>query len=122
MAPVLFVHGDTPEEISKLIGRVGEIAMAHHAFMDGLSASVIVTTFGAHPASHVTPGARAGLVSRLIEELGTSIKVVHGAGRGFYGLFGAGDFFRYSFTFPQFDAALGLLSRTEFGAAQEFKP
>lgn len=118
---LVFLRGNTPEQISELVGRVGEVAIAHQAFLDGLSASVIVAIFGAHPASHSAPGARAALVAGLLEHFGTSIKVVHGSGQGCYGLFGAGDTFRYSFIFPGFDAALGLLSRTEFGTAQEFK-
>ncbi|HWX20570.1 MAG TPA: hypothetical protein VN578_11785 [Candidatus Binatia bacterium] len=119
---LVFVRGNTPKEISELIGRVGQVATAHQAFIDGLSASVIVATFGAHPASHPAPGARAALVAGLLEQFGASIKVVHGAGQGCYGLFGVGDTLRYSFIFPGFDAALGLLSRAEFGTAQEFKP
>jgi hypothetical protein len=119
---LVFVRGNTPEEISELIGRVSQVATANGALIDGLSAAVIVATFGAHPASHPAPGARVALVAGLLEQFGQSIKVVHGAGKGCYGLFGGGDSLRYSFILPDFDAALGLLIRVEFGTAQEFKP
>jgi len=119
---LVFVRGDKPEQISELIGRVIEISMAHQAYVDGLVASVVVAGFSTHPASKPTPGARSGLVADLLGQLGPNIKVVHGAGQGCYGFFGTDKHLRYSFVFPEFDCALGLLSQTEFGTAKEFKP
>jgi len=119
---LVFVRGETPEELSQLIGRVGDIAMAHNAMVSSLCGSLVTATFGAHPNSHPGPDARIDLTRDLLRELGTNIKVVHGVGRGRYGLFGAGKNLFYGFEFPRFDSALGLVSRTEFGAVQEFIP
>jgi hypothetical protein len=119
---LVFVRGETPEELSRLIGCVGEIAAAHEAFVYSLCGSLVSATFGAHPNSHPGPSARADLARDLLRELGTNIKVVHGAGRGCYGLFGASKNLFYGFDFPKFDSALGLVGRAEFGTIQEFKP
>ncbi|SPE52919.1 hypothetical protein SBV1_1610011 [Verrucomicrobia bacterium] len=115
------VSGDTAERISELMGRVLGIATRHGALVDGLSGSVVVAAFGAPPARPPLAGARFRLVEELLRELGGEIKVVHGAGQGCYGLFGSEANGRYSFAVPRFDDALGLLSSTKFGSAQEFK-
>ncbi|HZM02815.1 MAG TPA: hypothetical protein VFC44_07305 [Candidatus Saccharimonadales bacterium] len=119
---LVFVRGDKPEQISHLIDRVIEICAVHQAYVDGLVASIVVAGFGTHPTSKPAVGARVGFVADLLRQMGPNIKVVHGAGAGYYGLFGADKHLRYSFVFPEFDGVLGLLGETEFGTAQEFKP
>jgi hypothetical protein len=118
---IIFVSGNAPEQISQLVGRAIKIAIDHHAWIDGLSASVIVAAWGVSPGCPVKPGARERLVVALLSQLGHSIKIVHAGGLGCCGIFGGGECLRYSFAFPNFDAVLSLLGQTELGASQEFK-
>jgi hypothetical protein len=119
---IICVRFETPRQVFKSIGRVIEISTRHQASIDGLSASVIVAAFGAQPHSPEKPGSAAELAAELIKELGLDVKIVHGAGSGYFGCFGSGNSLRFSFVLPRFDSPLALLNQTEFGAAREFKP
>jgi hypothetical protein len=115
------VRFQTPEQVSKLIGRVIEISTQHQASIHGPCASVVVAAFGGQPHSPTKPGVAAELVAELIADLGPEIKIVHGTSSGYFGCFGSGNSSRFSFVVPEFESSLALLTQTEFGAAQEFK-
>jgi hypothetical protein len=67
-------------------------------------------------------GSRQRLVSRLHQQFGADIKIVHGAVDGHFGLFGSEKRIAFTFTFPRFDQALATLGRLEFGHTEEFTP
>jgi len=53
----------------------------------------------------------------------TASRIIHGAAHGHYGLLGSEKhIMNYTFIVPRFDAALGALSRLEFGEIEEFNP
>jgi hypothetical protein len=117
---LVFVRGNTPEDISQRIGRVAEVAMSHDGFVNDMVCELVVITFGTFPASSSTVGKRAALVDQLGGELSSHLKIIHGAADGHYGLIGSARRKAYSFLLPHFDAILGRLSRLEFGQIEEF--
>jgi hypothetical protein len=118
---LVFVDGNTPEEISERVGRVSEIAMSHNGTVHDIIGALVVVAFGTHPVSPPTAGERAALVEHLSQELSRFAKIVHGAADGHFGLVGSGKRIAYSFILPRFDAILGRLSQIEFGQIEEFE-
>lgn len=118
---LVLVRFESPKQFSKLIERVLEICSRHEALIDGLSGSLVVAAFGVQPHAAKRPGAARKLAAALIKELGPDVKIVCAAGTGYCGHLGFGDSVRFSFVLQGFDALLALLSKTEFGTAQEIK-
>lgn len=116
---VTFVRGERPDEVSKRIALVTDIATAHGAMNHGIIGPLVIVAFGTHPTSTPTPGNRLLLVQSLRQELDRDIKIVHGSANGHYGLFGK-EPVSYTFLVPQFDEVLGKLSDLEFGWVAEF--
>ena len=117
---VIFIRGQSPDEISKRISHVSGLARVHGAMIDHIVGALVTVTFGVPPAL-AEPGAHLRLVQSLQQELGGDIKIVHGAANGHYGIFGENPY-SYTFLVPQFDQVLGKLSQLEFGEATEFMP
>ena len=118
---LVYVHGDTPEEISGRVGRVAEIAVSHNGVVHNLIGPLVVVAFDTIRTTAPITGARQSLVEHLNRELSSHLKIVHGAADGHYGLIGSGSRMAYSFLLPRFDAMLGTLSRLEFGEIEEFQ-
>jgi hypothetical protein len=118
---VAFVRGESPEDVSKRISRVTDIANTHGAMFHHIIGALVIVAFGTHPNPTSLPkrGNRPLLVQSLQQELTRDIKIVHGATDGHCGLFGENPC-SYTFLVPQFDQVLGKLSRLEFGGAAEF--
>ena|ERR1017187_1844019 len=116
-----FVRGDGPAQVSERVARVAEIAITHGGTVHDIVGALVVVAFGTVPAAPPQSGSRASLVHALIEELTSDVKVVHGAADGHYGLFGSNARISFTFLVPQFDQALGSLSRLPFGAVEEFR-
>jgi hypothetical protein len=118
---LVFVRGDTPEDISLRVGRVAEIAISHDAVVHDMVCELVVIAFGTIPASLRMAGKRASLVEHLGRELSSHVKIIHGAADGHYGNIGSGVRMAYSFVLPRFGAILGALSRLEYGQVEEFE-
>jgi len=117
---LVFVRGDTPEEISQRIGRVAEIARSQGGMVHNMVCELVVIAFGTHPNSSPAAGKRAALVVQLGRELPGHLKIVYGAADGHYGLIGSESHMTYGFLLPHFNAMLARLSRLEFGQVEEF--
>jgi hypothetical protein len=61
------------------------------------------------------------LVNDLQQRWGGMLKIVHGEADGYFGCFGGDRYLSYTFTFPQFEAALAALGRLEFGWVEELR-
>jgi hypothetical protein len=89
----------------------------------GFIGPLVTLVFEMLPAAKARPSSRLELVDDLRRQLADDTKIVHGAAQGHYGLLGSEKhILLYSFIVPRFDAALGALSRLEFGLVEEFKP
>lgn len=117
-----FVDDTEPGPASERIGKVAELAVHHGATVYHLVGALAVLAFGTQQASSSTSDSRRSLVAALREQLGASVKIVHGAADGSYGLFGAKSGLSFTFLVPQFDRVLGVLSRLSLGAVEEFRP
>jgi hypothetical protein len=117
---LVFVRGDTPEDISQRVGRVAEIAMSHDGVVHDMVCEMVVIAFGTLPSGSSPAGKRALLVEHLGRELLSQVKIIHGVADGYYGNIGSGVRMAYSFLVPRFNLILGALSRLEFGQIEEF--
>lgn len=115
-----FVRGDDPTQVSERVGKIAVLAVQHGATVHGVVAALVIVAFGVHPASPAGSGSRASLIAALSEQFRGDIKIVHGAADGSYGLFGNERRLSDTFLVPQFDQILGMLSRLQFGAIEEF--
>jgi hypothetical protein len=118
---ITFVGGTEPEQVSERIAKVAELAIQHGAAVHHLVGALAILAFGTQAVSSPAPGNRPSLVAALHQQLGPDIKIVHGAADGCSGLFGARSGLSYTFFVPQFDRALGVLSRLPLGAVEEFR-
>jgi len=114
-----FVRGDGPDQVSERVARVAEMAITHGGMVHDIIGALVVVAFGTSPAAPLRSGSGAALARALIEELPGDVKVVQGAADGDYGLFGRGAGSSFTFLVPQFDQALGRLSRLPFGGVEE---
>lgn len=119
---LVLVRADGPEQLSERIGHVANTGMEHHAVVHSLVGPMVVLAFGTHNAVKHSPTSRSGLVSQMQQRFGSDIKIIHGAAEGHFGLFGSEKFLNYTFTFPQFDTALAILGRLQFGRTEELQP
>jgi hypothetical protein len=115
-----FVRGDDPSQISAHMAKVADLAVAQGAVVHDLVGGLVIVAFGTLPANSAEPGSRSSLIHALLEQLPRDVKIVHGAADGHYGLFGSDTRLSYTFLVPEFDRALGTLSRLEFGESEEF--
>ena len=106
-----FVRGDDPAQVSERVARVTEIAISHGGTVHDIIGALVIVAFGTGPAALPQSGSRSSLVQGLMQKLASDIKVVHGAADGHYGLFGREASISFTFLVPQFDQALGSLSR-----------
>jgi hypothetical protein len=117
-----FVAGDEPAQVSERIAVVVDVAVRHEALVDNLIGALAVLAFGTIPVSSPpAPGSRLSLVNDLHEKLPGYVKIVHGKADGYCGQFGGARHVSFTFLVPEFDRALGVLGRLQFGAVEEFK-
>ena len=119
---VIFVRGEDPEDVSRRISKVSDIAIAHGAMHHGIIGALVIVAFGTHPDPKLASKhpSRFSLVQSLQQGLVHDTKIVHGDADGHYGLFGFEQHVTYTFLVPKFDQVLGKLSQLEFGEAAEF--
>jgi hypothetical protein len=116
-----FLRADAPEQLAERIGLVADAGIGHEAVVHDIIGPMVVMAFGTlRPGAPSSP--RQRLVSRLQQQFGADIKIVHGAANGHFGLFGSEKRLAFTFTFPRFDHALATLARLEFGRTEEFTP
>src|ERR1017187_221162 len=72
---LVFVAGDTPEEISARVGRVAEIATSHDGVVHDMIGQLVVVAFGTLRGASSQPGSRPALVVESCENC-------HGAADG----------------------------------------
>ena len=116
---VIFIHGQSPDEVSQRISHVSGLVRVHGAMIDHIVGALVTVAFGVPPASAAEPGVRLRLVQSLQQALGRNLKIVHGSADGHYGIFGENPY-SYTFLVPQFDRVLAKLGQLEFGEAAEF--
>lgn len=114
-----FVRGDSPSQISERMARVADLAVAQGAVVSDMVSGLVIAAFGMHPAAPPVSGSRSSLVHAMLQQLTGDVKILHGATDGHYGLFGSQTRLSYTFLVPQFDRALGALSRLDFGDCEE---
>lgn len=116
----VIVVGGTPEEVSRQLGLVGDLAREHDAQVNAMVCSLVVIDFRHHPEGKLACESRRKLVGAIREKLGDKVKAVHGAANGHSGLYGSEKhILAYTFTFPEFEAAIALLTRLKFGETEE---
>ncbi|MEQ2009872.1 MAG: hypothetical protein ABMA26_24060, partial [Limisphaerales bacterium] len=117
---IAIVANGTPEEVSCRLGLVGELAREHDAQVNAMVCSMVVIDFRHHPEGKLVCDSRRKLAGAIREKLGDKVKAVHGAAKGHYGAYGSEKhILAYTFTFPEFEAALAVLARLKFGEVEE---
>jgi hypothetical protein len=79
---VTFVRGEIPEDVSKRICQVTDIATTHGAMFHEIIGALVIVAFGTDPTSAPKPENRLLLVQSLQQELARDVKIVHGAAAG----------------------------------------
>ncbi|MEQ2009285.1 MAG: hypothetical protein ABMA26_21090 [Limisphaerales bacterium] len=117
---IAIVVGGTPEEMNRYFSLIGELAREHDAQVNAMTCSLVVIHFWHHPEGKLACESRRKLVGAIHEKLGDKVKVVHGAAKGHYGLYGSEKhIMSFTFTFPGFEAAIATLARLKFGEMEE---
>jgi hypothetical protein len=115
---LVMVRGDSPQEISRRMGRVAELGAERGAAADALTSGLVVLSFGTLPQRG--PGDRGGLIAALLLDLAADMKAVHGAGPGWFGTLGGPTRYAYGFILPHLEHALGRLAAMPFGDTEEY--
>lgn len=116
------VRGNTPTVLTARAGQVADIAAQHGAVVHDLVCSLVVAGFGTLPVRQDPPGARLALVEELRRALGDDVKILHGKGRGFFGIIANDSHPSHTFILAEFETLLAVLSQMNFGQADEFAP
>jgi hypothetical protein len=103
---MVFVGGETPEEITRLVDKVTEISKSHGGMIGDILRALVIISFGDFPWSPPVRGKRAALVEHLSRELPRQVKIVHGAAEAFDG---------------KQETMLHKLSQLELGQIEEFQ-
>ena len=116
---LVFVRGETPDEVSTRIAQVARHAAAQGATFRDMMGALVMLAFDTHQNISAQSGVRLALVQVLRAQLGQDIKIVHGVAAGYHGLLGEAEYVSFGVLLPHFDNTLGMLSRLEFGEAAE---
>lgn len=117
---IAIVAGGKPEAVNQHLSLICELAKEHSAQVNAMVCSLVVIDFRHHSKSEPACASRKKLVKAMHEQLGDKVKVVHGAAHGHYGAFGSEKhILSYTFTFPEFEAAMSVLARLKFGEVEE---
>jgi hypothetical protein len=115
---VVVIEGDTPELLQQRLSIVVNTAHKHSGTVDSIRASTVIITWGMS-AERIHDRDRVELVSELAEQLGTSIKVIHGLRDGIYGNLGSASRMQYGVIIPGLKEILELLVSLNFGETRE---
>ena len=103
---MVFVSGETPEEISQTVDRVTKISRSCEGMIYDILRAIVVVSFADIIRKASMRDKRVALVEHLSRELPGRLKIVHGVTEEQDG---------------KFNAMLGKLSRLEFGQIEEFE-
>ena len=113
------VRDDTLDRVQAHMETAFDIILRRDGTICDLMSSVVLSVFG-HPVSMEPERAsdqRAKSVARLMTELGTNIRLVHGTADGLIGNLGSPHRIHYGPLLPGFARYLTALTALEFGEA-----
>jgi hypothetical protein len=113
----VMVGGDTPESIRTRIAEVTDLALARGAIVLHQVSAMAIVVWGV--LNSQPPPARNALVTSLVKELGSNVKVVHGTSRAHFGNLGSERCMSLSVILPQFTEILAAIARLGFGQVLE---
>ena len=107
------------DEIPVLIKKVVDGFYRHGAIVTDISSSLIVGYFGLPNSKNDSAESRLKLVSSLLAENDSAIRVAHGQCNGLAGSFGGEGRWKYGGIIPNFSEILTRLLESRFGTATE---
>jgi hypothetical protein len=117
---VFQVRDDDIENVRGRLARALAIVEESGAMVEHIASSLVIATFGAYPRGVVATEDNRGLfASRLMSELGSDIRLVHGATAGLVGNFGSATRLSYGSALPNFGRILERLVQLDFGQSAE---
>ena len=120
---LLQVRDDPVDQAQAHIAYAMDIIMRRGGWCDVMS-SLVLSVFGLpfSEDAEKSNDQRAKSVARLVTELGTNIRLVHGAAEGLIGNYGSPQRFHYGPLLPGFARYTTALSALEFGQSAEVRP
>jgi hypothetical protein len=107
------------DEIPALIKKVVDGFYRNGATVSDISSSLIVGYFGLPNPKSDLAESRLKLVSDLLAENGSAIRIAHGQCNGLVGSFGTEGRWKYGGIIPNFSEILKKLLESQFGTATE---
>ena len=118
---LLQVRDDPVDQVQAYMTHAFDIILRRNGTICDIMSSMVLAIFG-HPISEELEKSndqRAKSVARLVTELGSNIRLVHGTAEGLVGNIGTPQRFRYGALLPDFARYLNALTALEFGQSAE---
>ena len=118
---LLQVRDDPVDQVPAHMAHAMDIIVRRNGTVCDIMSSMVMAIFG-HPISEELEKSndqRAKSVARLVTELGSNIRLVHGTAEGLVGNIGTPQRFRYGALLPDFARYLNALTALEFGQSAE---
>ncbi|HET6160377.1 MAG TPA: hypothetical protein VFE34_18680 [Dongiaceae bacterium] len=118
---LLQVRDDPLDQAPAHMGKAFEIIVRREGNVWGIASSIALAAFGLpfEEDAERAIGQRAKSVARLVTELGSDIRLVHGTVDGLLGNLGAPEHLHHGPMLPRFSHYLAALMALEFGRSAE---
>jgi hypothetical protein len=111
------IRESDPDKITTVIARVVDAFLSRQVTPADITPSFLVGYLGFPNAKYDSVEARTNLVTALLAENGSAVRIVHGQCKGLVGFFGSQRRGIYGAIIPNFSAILEKLLDIEFGSA-----
>jgi hypothetical protein len=118
---VIQLEDSDPDAVPSLIARVSKVFASHQSTYPTLAHGILVACLGTIYPELNSPELRMRIVSGLVAELGSKVRIVHGHGTGYAGSLGGSPRFYWDALIPHFSKVLEELNRLDFGTAKELE-
>lgn len=119
---LLQVRDEDLNAVSEHLSRATEILLRRDGVVSDFLSSLVLATFGLPLIDDDLDKARsqqAKAVARLLSELGSNVRLIHGVATGLAGNIGAQQRFHFGVLLPDLDSKLATLLALDFGRAAE---
>lgn len=127
-APVRFillqVRDEPVERAAAAIATAIDLIERRNGMVTDVMASMVLAVFGLPESGDAEKDRdqQAKAIARLVTELGSDVRLVHGATNGLVGTFGSPQHMHYGPLLPGFARYLAALTALEFGQSAEVRP
>jgi hypothetical protein len=114
------VQGSTANETAQRLGVVATIAHQNGWIVQGFLCNLVLLVNGVLPVKERLVLERTSLTDKLLQSMGSNIKIVHGRETAPFGNMGSAARISYGVLLPSFPEVLSVLNTLPYGRSHEY--